>query len=205
MNVQIEELIARFGLKEPLYPGKKLVQIASVGEFKSHCVVYDWRDPEQLRIEIKAGTTGRDLPLKELQKYPVSFQSPTHVVIEIAEEEEEEGRKGKAGSGSRKPKKKTSLEGFLRVAEGKIPALGKITEMVVMGKEVAAEAYDKVFETFANQIEKMKISPTDLLAKAGNFVTKYTPPAFLQPKGDEQAQYQYNREKIEPMFGIGGG
>lgn len=204
MNVQIKELIARFGLSEPLYPGKKLVQIASVGELKSHCVVYDWRNPEQLRIEIKAGTTGQDLPLKDLQKYPVSFQSPTHVVIEVTDEDEE-GAQGKAGSGSRKPKKKSSLEGFLRVAEGKIPALGKITEMVVMGKEVAAEAYGKVFATFANQIEKMKISPTDLLAQAGNFVTKYTPPAFLQPKGDEQAQYQYNREKIEPMFGISGG
>jgi hypothetical protein len=199
MNVKIQEFIEKAGLKEPLYPGKRLIQVCAVGPFKSHSIVYDWRNPAQLRIEIKAGTNGHNLPLKELQKYPVSFQAATFVVIEIDHEDEEEG---KAGSGSRAPKAQKSMTGFMKVAQGKIPSVGKIVEMVVMGKEVAKEAFGKVFETLTSQITKLALSPTDLLAKAGNLVTKYTPPAFMEAKGDEQASYQYDREKIEPMFGI---
>jgi hypothetical protein len=197
MNVQIKELIEKTGLKEPLYPGKRLVQLCAVGPFKSHCIVYDWRDPAQLKIEIRAGTQGRILPLKELKKYPVSFQADTHVIIEIAGDDEEEG---KAGSGSRSPKK--GLSGFAKVAQGKLPDIGRIKEMVVMGKEIAEEAYARVMDTLVSQIEKLKIAPTDLLAKAGDYITKYTPPSFMQPKGDEQASYAYDHDKIGPMFGI---
>lgn len=203
MKVKIAEFIEKTGLKEPIYPGKRVVQTCAIGPFKSHCIVYDWRDPEQLKIEIRAGTSGQALPLKELQKYPVSFQAPTHVVIEIAsEDEEEEGSKGKSGSGKRAPKSKKSLSGFMKVAEGKIPAAGKIVEMVVMGKEIAKDAFGQVFETMANQIEKLKISPTDLMAKASDIITKYSPPSFMEAKGDEQASYNYDRDKIGPMFGI---
>lgn len=197
MNVKIAEFIAKTGLKEPLYPGKRVVQIAATGEFKSHSIVYDWCDPSFLKIEIIAGTSGHLLPLKELKKYPISFQAPTHVIIEITSDSDEE--EGKSGSGSRSMK---SLSGFAKVAEGKMGALGKVVEMVVMGKEIAAEAFEKVFDTLVHQIEKLKISPTDLMAKAGNLVTRYMPPAFLEAKGDEQAKYAYDREKIGPMFGI---
>ena len=202
MNVQIEELLAKTGLKEPLYPGKRFVQTCVLGPFKSHCVVYDWRDPDQLKIEIRAGTSGKPLPLKELKEYPISFQADTHVVIRIANDDDEGEREGKSGSGSRSPKK--SKTGFMKVAEGKIPAIGEITELVVMGKEIAQEAYARVMDTLVTQIEKLKVSPTDLIAKAGDFVTKYTPPSFMQPKGDEQVSYSYDREKVEPMFGITG-
>ena len=203
MNVQIEKLLAKTGLTEPLYPGKRFVQTCAIGPFKSHCVVYDWRDPEHLKIEIRAGTNGKPLPVDELKKYPISFQADTHVVIKIANDEEEgEGKQGKSGSGSKSPKK--SKMGFMKVAEGKIPGIGMITELVVMGKEIAAEAYGRVMDTLVTQIEKLKVSPTDLMAKAGDFVTKYTPPSFMQPKGDEQASYSYDREKVEPMFGIMG-
>ena len=90
----------------------------------------------------------------------------------------------------------------MKVAEGVIPGAGEIVEMVVMGKEIAKEAFGQVFETLANQIEKLKISPTDLLAKASDLITKYTPPAFMEAKGDEQVAYNYDRDKIGPMFGI---
>ena len=148
MDIRIAEFIEQAGLKEPLYPGKRLVQLCAVGPFKSHCIVYDWRDPSNLSIEIRAGTTGNILPLKDLQKYPVSFQAPTRVVIEIANDDEEtEGKKGKAGgSGKRAPKKKASM-GFAKSAEGKIPGQGTIVEMIVMGKEIAKEAYGIVMET----------------------------------------------------------
>ncbi len=199
MQVKIKEFIEKTGLKEPLYPGKRLIQACVVGEFKSHSIVYDWRDPKILKIDIRAGANGITLPLKELKKYPVSFQAATHVIIEI-NEDEEEGSTGKSGSGRRAPKSR-----FSKVVEGSIPAAGKISEMVVMGKEIAKEAFGKVFEALADQIEKLKVSPTELMAKASDLVTKYTPPSFMEAKGDEQASYSYDRDKIGPMFGISPG
>ena len=34
------------------------------------------------------------------------------------------------------------------------------------------------------------------------YITKYTPPAFLEAKGNEDAPYSYNRERNESMFGM---
>lgn len=84
MDVNIQELLERCGLDEPLYPGKRVVKkLPQPGEYKSHCVVYDWRDPDKVLIEVKAGLTGRDLPPKELAKYTMSFQSPTRIEIDV--------------------------------------------------------------------------------------------------------------------------
>ena len=84
MQVNIEEFLKECGLDEPLYPGKKVVKkLPQPGEYKSHCVVYDWRNPDKIRIEVKAGLSGRDLPAKELAKYPVSFQSPTYIELDV--------------------------------------------------------------------------------------------------------------------------
>lgn len=83
-KVNIQELLAKAGLDEPLYPGKRVVKkLPQQGQFKSHCVVYDWRDPKKIRVEVKAGLTGRDLPKKELAQYPISLQTPTFVEIAV--------------------------------------------------------------------------------------------------------------------------
>jgi hypothetical protein len=208
MKVNVKEFLAEAGITEPFYPGKKIVHSCrQPGDFKSHCVVLDWRNPEKIRIEVKAGMSGKDLEPKKLKYYPVSFQTPTYVDIEVindnAEEDDEEGRasSGKGGSGGRKLKKSLSdvkslaSDAFGSVREGNIPALGKIVDMVVMGTQIAAEAYANVMGQLVKQIEHAKISATDLLAKAGDFVTKYTPPSFMKPTGDEKATYKYDREK----------
>lgn len=84
MQVNIQEFLQTCGLDEPLYPGKKIVRkMPQAGEYKSHCIVFDWRDPAKIRVEVKAGLSGRDLPPKELKKYPVSFQSPTYIELEV--------------------------------------------------------------------------------------------------------------------------
>lgn len=209
MQLNIKEFLHEAEIDEAFYPGKRLVKTCRVaGEFKSHCVVLDWRNPDKIRIEIKAGLSGKSLDPKELKYYPVSFQSPTYVDIEVVNDnkeddtEEEEGKaSGKGGSGGKKPKKSLkdisalAMDAFGAVAEGKVPELGTIVEMMVMGKEIAAEAYGEVMKTLTTQIEHGKIIATDLIAKAGKFVTKYTPPSFMKPTGNEDATYKYNREK----------
>ncbi|MEC8665073.1 MAG: hypothetical protein VXY16_06345 [Pseudomonadota bacterium] len=84
MQVNIQEFLETCGLDEPIYPGKRVVKkLPQPGEHKSHCIVYDWRDPSKIRVEVKAGLSGRDLDPKELRKYPVSFQSPTYLELEV--------------------------------------------------------------------------------------------------------------------------
>ncbi len=211
MQVNVKKFLEESGITEPFYPGKRLVHsLRQEGEYKSHCVVLDWRDPDKIKIEIKAGLSGRDLEPKRLKYYPVCFQAPTYVDIEIIndndsdtksngsdEEESESGSKGKSGSGGKQPAKKKLAIGnaFSEVLEGKIPEIGKVIEMVVLGKEIAEEAYAKVLGTLSQQIEHTKIATTDLLAKASDLVTKYQPPSFMAPKGDETEGYKYDREK----------
>jgi len=207
MQLNIKEFLEQAEITEAFYPGKRLVkQCRQAGEFKSHCVVLDWRDPDTIRIEIKAGLSGKNLDVKQLKYYPVSFQSPTYVDIEIVndnedadseEETEGGGSKGKGGSGGKKPKStmNSMMNAFGDAIEGKVPDLGKIIDMVVCGTEIAKDAYGRVMETLAQQIEHGKILASDLLAKAGDYVTKYTPPSFMKPTGDEQATYNYDREK----------
>lgn len=209
MQMNVKEFLDQAGVTEPFYPGKRLVHSCrQPGEYKSHCVVFDWRDPDKIRIEIKAGLSGRDLEPKRLKYYPVSFQSPTYVDVEIVndnddKEDEEETSKGKGGSGGKGLKKTKSLddmksfarEAFGEVIEKAAPELGKIIEMVVAGKEVAAEKFGQVIGELAHQIEHGKVMVTELLSKASDMVTKYEPPSFLKAKGDETASYSYDREK----------
>lgn len=213
MQVNVKQFIEESGITEAFYPGKRLVHTCrQPGEYKSHCVVLDWRDTAKIRIEVKAGLSGKDLEPSKLKYYPVSFQTPTYVDIEVIndnkEDEDEEkgegskGTSGKGGSGSKQPAKKKlkdvklmASEAFGNVMEGKVPELGNIVDMVVLGTKIAADAYANVMGNLANGIAHAKVSTTDMLAQAGKFVTKYTPPSFMKPTGDEQANYSYDREK----------
>ncbi len=84
MKLDIKEFLQKCGLDEPLYPGKRVVKkLPQPGEYKSHCIVYDWRKPDMIRIEVKAGLSGKTLPPKELKKYPIAFQAPTFIEIDV--------------------------------------------------------------------------------------------------------------------------
>jgi hypothetical protein len=221
MKVNVKQFLEESGITEPFYPGKRLVHACrQEGQFKSHSVVFDWRNPAKIRVQLYAGLTGKALTIKELKHYPVSFQTPTYVDIEIVndnkDDDEEEGTSTQgsgSGGGSSKGSKKSlesmrslASDAFGDVREGKIPEFGRIVEIVVMGTKIAAEAYGKVLGTLAKQLEHAKIQATDLLAQAGNFVTKYTPPSFMAPMGDEQKVYKYDREKNADIgFGPGPG
>ena len=87
MTVTVQELLDKVGIDD-IFPGQKIVKpYKNSGEFKSHCMVFDWKNPQKLRIEVKAGLTGKDLPPSELRKYPVSLQTPTYFEFEIEKKE----------------------------------------------------------------------------------------------------------------------
>ena len=187
MQLDIKDFLADTGLDEALYPGKRVVQkLAQGGDYKSHCVVYDWRATNMLRLDIKAGMSGQDLPRKDLAKYPVSFQSPTFIEFDTsdrlqhaahaadetdadAEEEGEGSASGSGGGGGKKfGNKKTAniFSAFSSVVEGKVPSMAEVKKMVVLGKDIAATAFESVLKIVAAQIKNLTVTPVNILAAA---------------------------------------
>ena len=220
MQVDIQDLLESANLNDPVYPGKKLVKKYSLsGAYKSHCVVFDWLRGDTLHIEVKAGLSGKNLDPKELKQYPVSFQAPTYLDIVVDndneaddEDEDEDETKGKSGGGGKKPKKRkdteiktnVSLNAFDKVTEGTLPDMGTIEKFVVMGKELAKEAYATAFENLKQQLSQTKIMAMDLMKGVGDVIKKATPGGGLEAKGDESIKYKYDSERNGPMFGATG-
>jgi hypothetical protein len=211
MQVNIQELVKETGLDEQLYPGKKLVKkYAQPGEYKSHCVTFDWRSSDLLRVELKAGLTGRDMELSDLKNYPVSYQAPTFLEMITANDDEEEDEdedetEGKGGGG-KAPKKKLedsdlSLNVFDKVTDGNIAEYGNIEKFVVMGKELAQEAFAQAFENLKEQLHQTKVMAMDIMKGVNDIIQKVTPAGGLEAKGDESVKYKYDTEKTAPLFG----
>lgn len=213
MTVNIAQFLEDANLEDSLYPGKRVVKTCILpGDHKSHCVVFDWRNPEELMVEVKAGLSGKTLAPEMVKRYPVCFQTPTYVKIAVvndnrAQEDEDEDsddtRGSGSGSGGRKPakRKKTLAEialisdRFGTSAKGKLPLLGKITDMMVMGVKIAKDAFDATFAELSHQINRARVSATEILSKTGTFITRVQPPSFIKPRGDETVKYKYDRLK----------
>ena len=214
MRVNIKELLKSTGIDLQIYPGKKLVvQYQQPGEFKSHNVAIDWRS-DNLRVELNAGLTGKKLEPKDLQKYPVSFQAPTYFELNVnddedeTDEEEEEGSKGKSGGG-RKPTEEEqlleddepSLMAFDKATDGRVPEEGKIEKFVVMGKELAQEAFAQAYKNFKEQLSQTKVMAMDIMKNIDDTIKKVAPGGGLEAKGNETVNYKYDIEKNSPLFG----
>ncbi len=208
MDVNVREILENSGIEEQFYPGKRLVKACpQPGEFKTHCVVFDWRDSKRIRIDLRAGHTGLIMKPQDLKHYPVSFQAPTYVEINVDDSDEDEDgetSRGKGGSGDskgHKKKAKKSLNAFSDVVKGKIPDAGQIEKMVVMGKEIAKEAYGAVMDKLTSQIKQAKVIATDILAQSGKFIKTVEPPAFMEKKDgvNYDSKYKYNRERNEDI------
>jgi|TARA_R110002126_G_scaffold13118_4_gene57051 hypothetical protein len=204
MQVNVNELIEASGLKEPLYQGKRVVKKYPVaGDHKSHCMVFDWRDQNQLHVELKAGLTGRTIDTKELVNYPVSFQARTFFDIETGtanenEDEEEDtgtsGRSGKGGGGKRPAK-----NAFAKALDTEHGETGKIKRMMVMGKEIAQDAFSAAYENIKAQLHQTKIAAMDIMKGVTN-IERVAPGGGLQATGNETTKYDYNIEKNSNMF-----
>lgn len=208
MDVNVREILENSGIEDKFYPGKRLVKpLPQPGEYKTHCIVLDWRDSKQIRIDLKAGHTGLTMKPQDLKHYPVSFQAPTYVEISIddddAEDEEGETSRGKGGGGGKghKKKAKKNLSAFSDVTKGKIPEAGQIEKMVVMGKEIAKEAYGAVMDKLTTQIKQAKVIATDLVAQATKMIKTVEPPSFMEKKDgvNYDSKYKYNRERNEDI------
>lgn len=212
MQVNVQEFLKEADVKDNLYPGKRIVKpCKQIGDFKNHCVVIDWRNPDEINIDVRPGLSGKALAPEMVKKYPVCFQTPTYVKIQVTndnqsetseddDDEETKGKKGSGGSGGKKPAKKLEdieliAARFGDSAEGQIPSLGEIKEMVVLGVQIAKEGFMNAFSELTRQINHAQIRATDILSKAADLVTKVQPPSFLEPKGDEKVGYSYDREK----------
>ncbi len=210
MQVQLKEFLKEANITEDVYPGKRIVKpCKQIGDFKNHCVVIDWRNPEEIQIDVRPGLSGKVLAPEVVKQYPVCFQTPTSVKIKVIndnenneddDEDETRGKSGKSGSGGKKPARK--LEDIELIAarfgdsvEGKIPSLGEIKEMIVLGAKIAKEGFANAFTELTRQINHAQIRATDILSKAADLVKKVEPPSFLKPKGDEEMNYKYDREK----------
>lgn len=208
MRINILEFLDHADIKEALYPGKRIVKSCKqIGEYKNHCVVIDWRDPDEITMDIRPGLSGKILAPEIKKQYPVCFQMPTTVKINVInkkkkKKDDDDEEKGKSGGGGGKKPTKKKLEDTQRVGErfeksvqGKIPKLGEIKDMVVMGKQIAQEAFSNAFTELTKQIAHAKITITEILAKAADLVTRVEPPSFIKPSGDETTHYNYDREK----------
>ncbi len=216
MRINIKEILEDCGLEEAMYPGKRVIQkLPQPGEHKSHCVVYDWRAPDTLRLEVKAGLSGKDMNKKDLAKYPVSFQARTYIDIGTSangfrEEEEESGEDGETGSasgsgsgGKKIGAKKNPFHAFSQVVEGRIPDAGDIKKLVVMGKEIAKEAYKTVLECITAQIRNLTIVPVNILAAVNAVKVTVAMPGG-RPR-EELARSQIEGKatyKPKDMFGV---
>lgn len=218
MKVNIQELLQNAGLEdEAFYPGKRLVKrYVQHGEYKSHCAVFDWHDGKNLRVEIKAGMNGNTLDAKELRHYPVSFQAATYLDIktvndnaeETDEDEDGETSRGKSGGGGKKPavnkeniETEVSLSAFSKLADGAVSLSGDIQKFVVMGREIAKEAYAQALDNLKTQLSQTKIMAMDLMKGVSDIIHKATPGGGLEARGDETIKYKYDAEKTGPMFG----
>ncbi len=209
MKVDVKDLLVSAGMEqESFYPGKRVVKKFTVhGDHKSHCMVFTWHD-KTIRAELKAGLTGHTLDAKELRHFPVSFQAPTYLEVETdeQEDEEDEGTSSASGKGGgKKPHMKkeelSTVRAFSKMADGAVSTLGEIKKFVIMGKEIAKEAYAQAYENLKLQLSQSKVMAMDLMKGVSDIIHKATPGGGLTPRGDETIKYKYDAEKTAPMFG----
>lgn len=214
MQINVRELLKKCEFEDTnVYPGKRVIKTyPQSGDHKSHCAVGDWTDPKRFRLKLEAGLTGRTPTLSELKQYPVSFQAQTYLDIvfnndNADEEEDGEDTKGKSGGGGKKPKKRAledsnlSLSAFGKAMEGAVSMIGEIDKFVVMGKELAREAYATALDNLVHQLQQAKVLAMDILKGTTDIIKKATPGGGLEARGDESIKYKYDSERNGPMFG----
>ena len=79
--------------------------------------------------------------------------------------------------------------------------MGEIQKFVVMGKELAQEAFAQAFDNLKEQLHQTKVMAMDVMKDVGDIIKKATPGGGLEAKGDESVKYKYDVEKTVGLFG----
>jgi len=122
-------------------------------------------------------------------------------------DEEDEETEGEKGGGSKGPSDKkledaeVSLSAFDKVTEGVVPEMAEIEKFVVMGKEIAQEAFAQAFDNLKEQLHQTKVMAMDIMKGVSDIIKKATPGGGLEAKGDESIAYQYDSDKTAGLFG----
>ena len=90
---------------------------------------------------------------------------------------------------------------FDKATDGKVPEEGKIEKFVVMGKELAQEAFAQAYENFKEQLNQTKVMAMDIMKNIDDTIKKVAPGGGLEAKGNETVNYKYDIEKNSSLFG----
>jgi hypothetical protein len=85
--ITAQEFLKKTGMEEPMAPGMiKYRYVTGNKEGGSYTIVYDWRsDPDKIRVEVRAGLSGKMPPKEELKNYAVWLQTQNYLELDLTE------------------------------------------------------------------------------------------------------------------------
>ena len=85
--ITAEDFLKKTGMEEPMAPGMiKYKHVTGDKEGGSYTVVYDWRSNlDKIRVEVRAGLTGKNPPKEELKNYAVWLQTQNYLELDLTE------------------------------------------------------------------------------------------------------------------------
>jgi hypothetical protein len=81
------DFLKKTGMEEPMAPGMiKYRYVTGDKEGGSYTIVYDWRsNTEKIRVEVRAGLSGKMPAKEELKNYAVWLQTQNFLELDLAE------------------------------------------------------------------------------------------------------------------------
>lgn len=85
--ISAEDFLKKTGMEEPMAPGMiKYRYVTGDKEGSSYTIVYDWRsDPSKIRVEVRAGLSGKMPPKEGLKNYAVWLQTRNFLELDLTE------------------------------------------------------------------------------------------------------------------------
>lgn len=86
-DLSAADFLKKTGMEEPMAPGMiKYRYVTGDKEGGSYTIVYDWRsNPDKIRVEVRAGLTGKMPPQETLKNYAVWLQTQNFLELDLKE------------------------------------------------------------------------------------------------------------------------
>ena len=84
-SITAADFLKKTGMEEPMAPGMiKYRYVKGDKDGGSYTIVYDWRsNPEKIRVEVRAGLSGKMPPKEELKNYAVWLQTQNYLEFDL--------------------------------------------------------------------------------------------------------------------------